>query len=58
MPRYDYSCFNCETDYEKERSIHDEEPEYLCDMCGNALNRIFGGNSIQFKGKGFYSTDN
>lgn len=58
MPKYDYDCMQCETHYEKERSIHDAEPEYFCDQCGYALVRVFTSFGLQFKGSGFYSTGN
>ena len=58
MPKYEYSCVTCDQDYEKERSIHDAEPEYFCESCGYALIRVFSGFGLSFKGGGFYSTDN
>ena len=58
MPKYDYDCMNCDLHYEKERSIHDAEPEYSCDHCGYALIRVFNSFGLQFKGSGFYSTGN
>lgn len=58
MPKYEYACVQCDLDYEKERSIHDAEPEYLCDKCGYALQRVFTPFGLQFKGSGFYKTGN
>lgn len=58
MPKYQYACVQCDKDYEKERSIHDAEPEYVCDECGYALQRVFTPFGLQFKGGGFYSTGN
>lgn len=58
MPKYDYECFECELRYEKERSIHDTEPRYVCDQCGYALVRVYNSFGLQFKGSGFYSTGN
>ena len=57
MAKYEYSCIQCDINYEKERSIHDAEPEYFCDTCGYALQRVFSPFGLQFKGGGFYSTD-
>lgn len=57
MAKYQYSCLECDTDYEKERSIHEAEPEYFCDKCGYALTRVYTSFGLQFKGGGFYSTD-
>jgi putative FmdB family regulatory protein len=56
MPKYEYSCIQCDLDYEKERSIHESASEYFCDKCGYALQRVFNSFGIQFKGGGFYST--
>jgi predicted nucleic acid-binding Zn ribbon protein len=42
----------------KERSITSVEPVYLCNECGKRLQRHYGGFGIQFKGNGFYKTDN
>jgi putative FmdB family regulatory protein len=57
MPKYEYACMNCDLDYEKERSIHDTEPTYICEQCGYALTRVFSGFGLSFKGGGFYATD-
>ena len=56
MTKYQYSCITCDLEYEKERSIHDDEPRYVCDQCGYALNRVYNTFGLQFKGEGFYST--
>ena len=48
---------NCDVDFEKERSIHDEAPTYLCDKCGYVLQRVYNSFGLQFKGGGFYATD-
>lgn len=58
MPKYQYSCINCDLDIEKERSIQDLEPAYFCDKCGYKLSRVYETPVIKFNGKGFYSTDN
>ena len=56
MAVYEYACIQCDLDYEKERSIHDKAPEYFCDKCGYALQRVFNSFGLAFKGGGFYST--
>ena len=56
MPKYEYACVDCDVQYEKERSIYDAEPRYVCDQCGYALVRVFNSFGLQFKGSGFYST--
>lgn len=58
MPKYEYDCINCDSKYEKERSIHDAEPEYFCETCGYALVRVYNSFGLQFKGSGFYKTSN
>lgn len=58
MPIYQYACMTCDTDYEKERSIHNPESKYFCDTCGYALVRIYSPVIAVFKGGGFYKTDN
>ena len=56
MPQYQYACITCDLDYEKERSIHKAEPEYICNKCGYALQRVYNSFGLQFKGSGFYKT--
>ena len=56
MPSYEYSCIQCDLDYEKERSITDADPGYHCDKCGYALQRVFNTFGLAFRGGGFYST--
>lgn len=56
MPKYEYACIQCDLEYEKERSIHEDAPEYFCDKCGYALQRVFTSFGLQFKGSGFYKT--
>ncbi len=59
MPIYEYKC-ECSPDkiVSKERSIMDVEPTYLCNGCAKRLQRNYGSFGIQFKGSGFYKTDN
>jgi putative FmdB family regulatory protein len=57
VPKYDYSCIQCDLDYEKERSIHDNVPAYFCTKCGYSLQRVYTDIGFSFKGGGFYSTD-
>lgn len=58
MAKYQYACFQCDKDYEKERTMAEAEPIYHCDSCGYALARVYSPVGVSFKGKGFYSTDN
>lgn len=59
MPIYEYRC-ECSPSkvVSKERAIRDDEPKYNCDTCGMILKRHYGSFGIQFKGTGFYKTDN
>jgi len=57
MAVYEYSCIQCDTTVDKERSIHDPEPEYFCESCGYALARVYSPFGLSFKGGGFYSTE-
>lgn len=58
MPKYEYDCISCDVKYEKERSIHQEEPRYTCDQCGYSLVRVYTPFGLSFKGSGFYKTGN
>ena len=59
MPVYEYKC-DCSPTVIKPftRAISDEEPKYHCDNCGLVMQRHYGSFGIQFKGNGFYKTDN
>jgi len=57
MPRYDYACPDCETRQEVTHGFH-ESPELTCPECGGTLAKAYGAVGVQFKGPGFYSTDN
>ncbi len=58
MPSYEYACIHCDIQVTKERSINDPVPEYMCESCGNKLNRVYSPIGITFNGSGFYRTDN
>ena len=58
MPIYDYSCINCETNKEVSRGFNDPEIIPSCNSCGYAMARVYNAPGIQFKGSGFYKTDN
>jgi putative FmdB family regulatory protein len=61
MPIYEFECTNedCEANlrYEKELSIH-EPHSVKCQFCHSDMAKIYSVPGIQFKGSGFYSTDN
>lgn len=57
MPIYPYYCPACDHSIEYKRSIHDEEPAYMCEKCGYRLVRVYEPTVVSFKGGGFYTTD-
>ena len=58
MPSYDYKCIICEHTKEVNKPISEAGLTELCDKCGAAMIKQFGTFGIQFKGNGFYKTDN
>ena len=57
MPLYDYKCRVCDRIQEVKKQFGDTSPE-KCGRCENEMTRQFSVPAIQFKGSGFYSTDN
>lgn len=57
MPIYDYFCGVCSVETEIKTSFDDRD-KITCEICGNEMARQMSIPSIQFKGSGFYSTDN
>jgi len=57
VPAYDYKCVICEKIKEIHKPINDATMTEICD-CGAAMIKQFGTFGIQFKGSGFYKTDN
>jgi putative FmdB family regulatory protein len=58
MPSYDYKCTICSHSKEVNKPISEASITELCDNCGAAMIKQFGTFGIQFKGTGFYKTDN
>lgn len=58
MPTYEYGCQDCKTSIEVVRGFNDEEVVPPCNSCGFKMVRTYGSFGIQFKGSGFYKTDN
>jgi hypothetical protein len=60
MPIYEYKCKNNDLHslLSVSRSISEDEPGYLCEECKGEMIRHFTSFGIQFKGNGFYKTDN
>lgn len=56
MPRYDFKCNECGLIEERVKSFHDDSLE-VC-KCGSDMTRQLSLPAVQFKGTGFYSTDN
>jgi putative FmdB family regulatory protein len=59
MPNYEYRCTDDESHIiEEQRSIDDRDAPTTC-PCGSYMNRVMINKvGIQFKGSGFYKTDN
>ena len=58
MPKYDYKCMTCSYAIEVAKPITQSDTIELCEKCGEAMVKQFGTFGIQFKGTGFYKTDN
>ncbi|MGA1048897.1 MAG: FmdB family zinc ribbon protein [Minisyncoccia bacterium] len=58
MPRYEYSCEECNLSVEISKPFSESDSYELCQHCGNKMSKIYGTIGIQFKGSGFYKTDN
>lgn len=60
MPAYEYKCSNDDAHAKMEvsRGINDPEKQYNCIECDSIMVRHFSSFGIQFKGNGFYKTDN
>lgn len=60
MPVYEYKCSKdyAHDIFAVERSILENDPGYMCQECNAEMIRHFTPFGIQFKGNGFYKTDN
>jgi putative FmdB family regulatory protein len=60
MPVYEYRCSHNEKHplISINRSITENDPGYACSECNSDMVRHFSSFGIQFKGNGFYKTDN
>ena len=57
MAIYEYGCDTCEHTQTEMHGMM-EDPEILCEECGNKCTRnITGKAGFKFKGSGFYATD-
>lgn len=58
MPIYVYRCSQCHHDVEKLQHVSDP-PVLVCPRCGSeTMHKVVSNVGIQFKGSGFYVTDN
>jgi putative FmdB family regulatory protein len=60
VPVYEYKCVDNELHeiLSVTRSISEDDPGYKCAECESNMARHFSSFGIQFKGNGFYKTDN
>jgi putative FmdB family regulatory protein len=58
VPTYEYTCTTCKESLEINRSFSDNEIVPPCKKCGYEMARFYSPIGVQFKGNGFYKTDN
>jgi putative FmdB family regulatory protein len=58
LPKYDYVCIECDFNVEITKSFDEADRKEICKKCGIAMNKVYGTIGVQFKGSGFYKTDN
>jgi putative FmdB family regulatory protein len=58
MPTYEYACIECDLDKEVVKPFSEADSAEICEKCGCPMTRVYGSFGIQFKGTGFYKTDN
>lgn len=60
MPVYEYKCTEDDAHaiLSVTRSMMENDPGYTCEECEAKMTRFFTPFGIQFKGTGFYKTDN
>jgi len=56
LPRYDYRCTECSTEFELVQKFS-EAGQGECPSCGGAGQRVFHAVPVIYKGSGFYTTD-
>jgi putative FmdB family regulatory protein len=57
MPRYDYSCATCDTNFELNLSYNSDPTAVICPRGHKTVHRVYTAPSIVFKGNGWYTTD-
>jgi putative FmdB family regulatory protein len=58
MPVYEYKCECNDQVVPIKMSISEYQPTQACGLCGKDMGRYYTPAGIQFKGSGFYKTDN
>lgn len=58
MPVYEYKCVCSENIVALNMSISEYKATQVCEACGKEMSRHYTPTGIQFKGSGFYKTDN
>lgn len=58
MPVYEYICECSDKPVPFTMSIKDYVETQMCDKCGKDMRRFYTPVGAQFKGSGFYITDN
>ncbi len=56
MPTYQYSCTECQHDFEIVQSFSDDSLS-VCPECQGRLRKVFNAVGVVFKGSGFYRND-
>ncbi|MCH8801068.1 MAG: FmdB family transcriptional regulator [Chloroflexi bacterium] len=56
MPRYDYRCESCKSEFELVQTFA-EAGKGACPACSGAGQRVFHAVPVIYKGSGFYTTD-
>ena len=56
MPRYDYRCESCRTEFELVQTFA-EAGNGTCPACSGAGQRVYHAVPVIYKGSGFYTTD-
>ena len=56
MPTYQYTCTECEHDFEQFQSFSDDALTE-CPQCEGKLRKLFNAVGVVFKGSGFYRND-
>jgi putative FmdB family regulatory protein len=57
MPLYEYQCDACANRFEVIQQYKDA-PIEVCPKCGGTVKKLLSSPAIQFKGTGWYNTDN